>query len=58
MTRRIHEQSALRVAKTGWAKAHHFPRERMRTCVAAVADESATAGAPPTGDGNIVRGDD
>ncbi|WP_406438511.1 hypothetical protein OHB00_27530 [Streptomyces sp. NBC_00631] len=58
MTRRTTEKSALRVAETGWAKAHHLPRERMRTWVAAVESESPSVAVPTSGDGNIVRGDD
>ncbi|MFE1442198.1 hypothetical protein [Streptomyces sp. NPDC058739] len=58
MTGRIVQTPALRVPETGWSKARHLPRKGMRTCVAAVADESASPAAHTSADWNVVRGDD
>ncbi|MEW2299472.1 hypothetical protein AB0958_05720 [Streptomyces sp. NPDC006655] len=58
MTRRTDEKQSLRVAQTGWAKARRLPRRGVRTCVAAVADESASPAARTSAEWNIVRGDD
>ncbi|MEU2332440.1 hypothetical protein ABZ770_12970 [Streptomyces sp. NPDC006654] len=58
MTSRTDEKQSLRVAQTGWAKARRLPRKGVRTCVAAVADESASPAAHPGAEGNIVRGED
>ncbi|WP_234543222.1 hypothetical protein [Streptomyces shenzhenensis] len=58
MTRHTTQKPALRVAKTGWARARHLPRDRICTWVAAVERDSTSAAPPTGGDGNIVRGDD
>ncbi|MFF0203896.1 hypothetical protein [Streptomyces sp. NPDC005017] len=58
MTGRIAQKPALRVPETGWSKVRHQPGKGMRTCVAAVADESAPPAAHTSADWNIVRGDD
>ncbi|WP_167391709.1 hypothetical protein [Streptomyces humi] len=58
MTRPTAQKPALRVARTGWAKKRHLPRRGVRTCVAAVADESASPAARSGAEWNIVRGDD
>ncbi|MET9730381.1 hypothetical protein ABZZ79_06885 [Streptomyces sp. NPDC006458] len=58
MTSRIAEKPALRVARTGWAKARRLRREGMRMCVAAVVDESASPAKRTSAEWNIVRGED
>ncbi|MEU2425141.1 hypothetical protein ABZ619_29680 [Streptomyces sp. NPDC007851] len=58
MTRPTAQKPALRVAETGWAKKHHLPPREVRTCMAAVADESAPSAAGAGAEWNIVRGDD
>ncbi|EKX65089.1 hypothetical protein Sipo8835_41280 [Streptomyces ipomoeae] len=59
MTRDIKEKPAPRVTETGWAKARRLRDRKVRTCVAAVADETAVPPAARTGaEWNIVKGED
>ncbi|MFJ8143341.1 hypothetical protein [Streptomyces sp. NPDC096013] len=51
-------KSPIRVAETGWSKARHRRGKDVRTCVAAVADESAPAVAQTDTEANIIRSAD
>ncbi|MFD4561959.1 hypothetical protein ACFWP5_47960 [Streptomyces sp. NPDC058469] len=51
-------KSSIRVAETGWSKARHRRAKGVRTCVAAVADESAPTVAPSDTEANIIRSTD
>jgi hypothetical protein len=48
----------IRVAETGWSKARHRRGKGVRTCVAAVADESASTAARSDTEANIIRSTD
>jgi hypothetical protein len=58
MIRQTEGKPAVRVPETGWAKAGRRRNRNPRTCVAAVADESAAAAGRSGTEGNIVRGED
>jgi hypothetical protein len=49
---------SIRVAETGWSKGRHRQAKGVRTCVAAVADESAPTVAQSDTEANIIRSTD
>ncbi|MFJ6087741.1 hypothetical protein ACIQI8_40800 [Streptomyces sp. NPDC092369] len=49
---------SIRVAETGWSKARHCRGKGVRTCVAAVEDESTPAVAQSGTEVNIIRSTD
>lgn len=51
-------KSTNRVAETGWSKACRRREKGVRTCVAAVADESAPAVVWSDAEANIIRSAD
>jgi hypothetical protein len=49
---------SIRVAETGWSKARYRRAKGVRTCVAAVADESTPTAAQSDTEANIIRSTD
>jgi hypothetical protein len=49
---------SIHVAETGWSKARRRRAKGVRTCVAAVADESTPTAAQSDTEANIIRSTD
>ncbi|MFE9441854.1 hypothetical protein ACFYO2_23240 [Streptomyces sp. NPDC006602] len=59
MTAQINEKPVARRPETGWSRARRLRDGRaLRTCLPAVADESAERATQPGSEGNIFRGED